>query len=161
MHLHFERAANAHSDCAILSFSWMGKVPDEIPEDDGWKLNRTNYYQEGWLASGNMRGVVGVTFTTCHCNKLFDAPLRTNYNLRGHRSEKLEGQAEPRKLPLKEILESDWENGGHIDDFCIKMAVFIYLEGWGKDNIELKQPPTSLVGSLEEQIKMLKFKIQE
>lgn len=87
MHLHFERTTNTRNDCAILSLTWMGKVPDEIPEDDGWKLNRTNYYQEGWLASGNVRGIVGVTFTTCHCKKTFDAPLRTNYNLRGHRSE--------------------------------------------------------------------------
>ncbi|KAG4077882.1 hypothetical protein HA402_013816 [Bradysia odoriphaga] len=65
----------------------MGKVPDDIPEDDGWKLNRTNYYQEGWLATGNIRGIVGVTFTTSHCKKNMDYPLRTNYNLRGHRSD--------------------------------------------------------------------------
>ncbi|KAJ8937377.1 hypothetical protein NQ314_011925, partial [Rhamnusium bicolor] len=55
--------------------------------DEGWKLNRTNYYQEGWLATGNVRGIVGVTFTTSHCKKNVDFPLRTNYNLRGHRSE--------------------------------------------------------------------------
>lgn len=87
MHLHFERNANAKCDCAILSLTWMGKVPDELPEDEGWKLNRTNYYQEGWLATGNVRGIVGVTFTTSHCKKTVDYPLRTNYNLRGHRSE--------------------------------------------------------------------------
>lgn len=56
-------------------------------QDDGWKLNRTNYYQEGWLATGNIRGIVGVTFTTSHCKKNMDYPLRTNYNLRGHRSD--------------------------------------------------------------------------
>lgn len=56
-------------------------------QDEGWKLNRTNYYQEGWLATGNIRGVAGVTFTTSHCKKNVDFPLRTNYNLRGHRSE--------------------------------------------------------------------------
>lgn len=56
-------------------------------QDEGWKLNRTNYYQEGWLATGNVRGIVGVTFTTSHCKKAVDFPLRTNYNLRGHRSE--------------------------------------------------------------------------
>ncbi|KAG8221959.1 hypothetical protein J437_LFUL007800 [Ladona fulva] len=55
--------------------------------DEGWKLNRTNYYQEGWLATGNVRGIVGVTFTTSHCRKGAESPLRTNYNLRGHRSE--------------------------------------------------------------------------
>ncbi|CAG9817981.1 unnamed protein product [Phaedon cochleariae] len=87
MHLHFERTINAKSDCPILSLSWMGKVPDELPEDEGWKLNRTNYYQEGWLAMSNVRGIVGVTFTTSHCKKNVEYPLRTNYNLRGHRSE--------------------------------------------------------------------------
>ncbi|XP_050293804.1 tubby-related protein 4 isoform X2 [Anthonomus grandis grandis] len=87
MHLHFERTVNAKSDCPILSLTWMGKVPDELPEDEGWKLNRNNYYQEGWLATGNVRGIVGVTFTTSHCKKNVDYPLRTNYNLRGHRSE--------------------------------------------------------------------------
>ncbi|CAG9773004.1 unnamed protein product [Ceutorhynchus assimilis] len=87
MHLHFERTVNAKSDCPILSLTWMGKVPDELPEDEGWKLNRNNYYQEGWLATGNVRGIVGVTFTTSHCKKNVDFPLRTNYNLRGHRSE--------------------------------------------------------------------------
>ncbi|XP_075217437.1 WD40 superfamily protein Tusp [Lycorma delicatula] len=87
MHLHFERNTNTKCDCTILSLSWMGKVPDELPEDEGWKLNRTNYYQEGWLATGNVRGIVGVTFTTSHCNKSLDTPPRTNYNLRGHRSE--------------------------------------------------------------------------
>lgn len=56
-------------------------------QDEGWKLNRTNYYQEGWLATGNVRGIVGVTFTTSHCNKSLETPPRTNYNLRGHRSE--------------------------------------------------------------------------
>lgn len=110
MHLHFERNVNSKCDCPILSLTWMGKVPDELPEvcwfifflvfwnvfncfvlcvfqDEGWKLNRTNYYQEGWLATGNVRGIVGVTFTTSHCKKTVDYPIRTNYNLRGHRSE--------------------------------------------------------------------------
>lgn len=32
MHLHFERTVNARSDCPILSLTWMGKVPDELPE---------------------------------------------------------------------------------------------------------------------------------
>ncbi|XP_017478424.1 PREDICTED: tubby-related protein 4 [Rhagoletis zephyria] len=87
MHLHFERNVNTKCDCTILSLSWMGKVPDDIPEEEGWKLNRTNYYQEGWLATGNIRGIVGVTFTTSHCRRNMDFPLRTNYNLRGHRSD--------------------------------------------------------------------------
>ncbi|GAB1869433.1 Tubby-related protein 4 [Camponotus japonicus] len=88
MHLHFEKNNNAKCDCNILSLSWMGKVPDESPEDEGWKLYRTNYYQEGWLATGNARGLVGVTFTTSHCRtRTAELPLRANYNLRGHRSE--------------------------------------------------------------------------
>ncbi|XP_054015652.1 tubby-related protein 4-like isoform X1 [Hylaeus anthracinus] len=88
MHLHFEKNSNAKCDCNILSLSWMGKVPDESPEDEGWKLDRTNYYQEGWLATGNARGLVGVTFTTSHCRtRATELPLRANYNLRGHRSE--------------------------------------------------------------------------
>lgn len=56
-------------------------------QEEGWKLNRTNYYQEGWLASGNTRGIVGVTFSTSHCKKNVEFPQRTNYNLRGHRSD--------------------------------------------------------------------------
>lgn len=32
MHLHFEKSTNTKCDCSILSLSWMGKVPDDIPE---------------------------------------------------------------------------------------------------------------------------------
>lgn len=78
----------------------------------GWKLNRTSYYQEGWLAAGNNRSVVGVTFTSTlpHRNSSLGVnpptdneisgslplppapphlplPPRTNYNLRGHRAQ--------------------------------------------------------------------------
>ena len=63
-------------------------------QDEGWKLNRLHYYQEGWLSTANVRGVVGVTYTTSHCSPPghaspdgVEAPQRTNYNLRGHRSE--------------------------------------------------------------------------
>lgn len=87
MHLHFEGNSLARTDCNVLSLTWMGKVPDELPDDEGWKLNRMSYYQDGWLATGNARGIVGVTFTTCFFGKSNDLPLRTNYNLRGHRSE--------------------------------------------------------------------------
>ncbi|KAJ1521648.1 hypothetical protein ONE63_003294 [Megalurothrips usitatus] len=88
MNVHFERNSNAKCDCTILNLTWMGKVPDELPEaqDESWKLNRHSYYQEGWLATGNVRGLVGVTFTSSHCKKTADSPLRTNYNLRGHHS---------------------------------------------------------------------------
>ncbi|KAI1308650.1 Tubby-related protein 4 [Halotydeus destructor] len=95
MHLHFERIEkpSSYSDCDIRSMSWMGKVPDGLLQsqeaDEGWKLNRSNYYQDGWLSTGNIRGIVGVTYTTCRCRKssLSEQPVRTNYNLRGHRSE--------------------------------------------------------------------------
>ncbi|XP_076357705.1 tubby-related protein 4-like [Tachypleus tridentatus] len=87
MFLHFEHSSKTQADCKVLSLTWMGKVPDELPDEDGWKLNRLNYYQDGWLATGNTRGVVGVSFTSCLCRKTTDLPSRTNYNLRGHRSE--------------------------------------------------------------------------
>lgn len=32
MHLHFEKNTDTKCDCSILSLSWMGKVPDDIPE---------------------------------------------------------------------------------------------------------------------------------
>lgn len=32
MHLHFEKSTNAKCDCSIVSLSWMGKVPDNVPE---------------------------------------------------------------------------------------------------------------------------------
>ena len=56
-------------------------------QEEGWKLNRVLYYQEGWLATGNARGIVGVTYSTSHNKKTSDIPPRTNYNLRGHRAE--------------------------------------------------------------------------
>lgn len=59
-------------------------------QDEGWKLNRNHYYQSGWLATGNVRGIVGVSYTTSHwrrCNSANDVPARSNYNLRGHRSQ--------------------------------------------------------------------------
>ncbi|KAK6985380.1 tubby-related protein 4, partial [Biomphalaria glabrata] len=87
MHVHFEQTTCTRTDSNFLSLSWMGKVPEDLPEEGGgWKLNRAQYYVEGWLASGNARGVVGVTFSTSHCHK-YDAPPRSNFNLRGHRSE--------------------------------------------------------------------------
>ena len=61
-------------------------------QDEGWKLNRAHYYQEGWLSTANLRGVVGVTYTSSNCvahndEGVPEPPFRTNYNLRGHRSE--------------------------------------------------------------------------
>ncbi|XP_043206148.1 tubby-related protein 4-like [Amphibalanus amphitrite] len=88
MHFHLEKDCRAESDCPILSLSWMGRVPNELIEQEGsWRLNRSSYYQEGWLATGNARAIAGVTFTSSHSRKHTDLPVRTNYNLRGHRSQ--------------------------------------------------------------------------
>ena len=107
MHLHFERVEkpSSYCDCNITTLSWMGKVPDGklTKEEEGWKLNRNQYYLDGWLASGNIRGIIGVTYTSCAyrrqsanpASNLFGSntindsniPFRSNYNLRGHRSE--------------------------------------------------------------------------
>lgn len=50
-------------------------------------MDGRNYYKQGWLATGNSQGVVGVTFTSipinCEPNNE-RLPLRTNYNLRNH-----------------------------------------------------------------------------
>ena len=32
MHLHWEKSSNTAGDCCIRSLSWMGRVPDEIPQ---------------------------------------------------------------------------------------------------------------------------------
>ncbi|XP_037081136.1 tubby-related protein 4-like [Pollicipes pollicipes] len=87
MHFHLEKDCHARSDCHILSLSWMGRVPNDLIEQEGsWRLNRSSYYQEGWLATGNARAIAGVTFTSSHSRKHTDLPVRTNYNLRGHRT---------------------------------------------------------------------------
>ena len=87
MHVHFEQNNYTRTDCNFTSLSWMGKVPETIIDDsEGWKLNSAQYYMEGWLASGNGKGTVGITFTTSHCHK-YEAPLRSNFNLRGHQHE--------------------------------------------------------------------------
>ena len=77
-----------------------------LRQGHGWKLNRTSYYQEGWLAAGNVKSVVGVTFTSTLPHRTVPTasssvdisgaatlpphlplPPRTNYNLRGHRAQ--------------------------------------------------------------------------
>jgi len=50
-------------------------------------LDGRNYYKQGWLATGNSQGVVGVTFTSIPANSGPNSerlPVRTNYNLRNH-----------------------------------------------------------------------------
>ena len=72
------------SDSNILCLSWKGRVPKSEKEKP---VCRKRYYEEGWLATGNGRGVVGVTFTSSHCRRDRTTPQRINFNLRGHNSE--------------------------------------------------------------------------
>jgi len=90
MYAFVEEPSRAHCDGSVQSLSWMGKAPEGQPEmGTAWRLSENSYYDEGWLASGNTRGVVGVTMTGCCStqNLSADVPQRTNFNLRGHRSE--------------------------------------------------------------------------
>lgn len=72
------------SDSNILCLSWKGRVPKSEKEKP---VCRRRYYEEGWLATGNGRGVVRVTFTSSHCRRDRSTPQRINFNLRGHNSE--------------------------------------------------------------------------
>ena len=89
MYAYVEEPGRARCDSAVQSLSWMGKAPDGQPEGGTtWHLTETSYYDSGWLAGGNTRGVIGVTLTSCRPGSpSFDQPARTNFNLRGHRSE--------------------------------------------------------------------------
>ena len=91
MYAFVEEPSRTHCDSSVHSLSWMGKAPDGQPESGtAWRLTENSYYDDGWLASGNSRGVVGVTMTGCRSaqnSSVVDVPLRTNFNLRGHRSE--------------------------------------------------------------------------
>ena len=90
MYAFVEEPSRTHCGSSVQSLSWMGKAPDGQPESGtAWRLSENSYYDEGWLASGNSRGVVGVTMTGCRTaqNSSADLPLRTNFNLRGHRTE--------------------------------------------------------------------------
>uniref|UniRef100_A0A1A8KA18 Tubby like protein 4 n=1 Tax=Nothobranchius kuhntae TaxID=321403 RepID=A0A1A8KA18_NOTKU len=61
------------SDSNILCLSWKGRVPKSEKEKP---VCRKRYYEEGWLATGNSRGVVGVTFTSSHCRRDRPTPQR-------------------------------------------------------------------------------------
>ena len=84
MYAVLEQNPAARSDCTILSLSWKGTVP-ESEKDKSY--TRKRHYTKGWLATGNVKGVVGATYTTSHTGKSFQAPARRNFNLRGHNSE--------------------------------------------------------------------------
>ena len=77
----------------LMFWFWYKK---NVTQGHGWKLNRTSYYQEGWLAAGNLKSVIGVTFTSTLSQRsaswassptALPLPPRTNYNLRGHRAQ--------------------------------------------------------------------------
>ncbi|CAH2251534.1 tubby-related 4 isoform X1 [Pelobates cultripes] len=84
MHAFVEHGPVLCSDSNILCLSWKGRVPKSEKEKP---VCRRRYYEEGWLATGNGRGVVGVTFTLSHCQRDRNTPQRINFNLRGHNSE--------------------------------------------------------------------------
>ena len=84
MYAVLEHNPAARSDCTILSLSWKGTVPDSEKEKS---YTRKRCYTEGWIATGNMKGIVGATFCISHGHKSNAQPTRTNFNLRGHNSE--------------------------------------------------------------------------
>ena len=84
MYAVLEHNPAARSDCTILSLSWKGTVPESEKEKS---YTRKRCYTEGWLATGNLKGIVGATFATSHSHKSSSPPTRTNFNLRGHNSE--------------------------------------------------------------------------
>ena len=57
MHLHWERSNNSAGDCHINALSWMGRVPEEIPEV---KLT----FECNLLHFGRMSFNFGVTYLT-------------------------------------------------------------------------------------------------
>lgn len=66
------------SDSNILCLSWKGRVPKSEKEKP---VCRRRYYEEGWLATGNGRGVVGVTFTSSHCRRDRNTPQSLDFTL--------------------------------------------------------------------------------
>jgi hypothetical protein len=41
MHMHWEKSSNTAGDCCIRSLSWMGRVPDEIPQVRAFVVGHT------------------------------------------------------------------------------------------------------------------------
>ncbi|ESN95213.1 hypothetical protein HELRODRAFT_86986, partial [Helobdella robusta] len=81
-----ENAETSRCDSSLQALSWMGKTPDRLPDNGSWKLTEASYYHHGWLATGNAKGIIGITFTSIH-SYVLDQPIRTTFYLRGHRSE--------------------------------------------------------------------------
>ncbi|KAI7804946.1 putative tubby-related protein 4-like, partial [Triplophysa rosa] len=108
------------SDSNILCLSWKGRVPKSEKEKP---VCRRRYYEEGWLATGNARGVVGVTFTSSHCRRDRNTPQRINFNLRGHNSEVVLVRWNE---PFQKLATCDMEGG-----------IFVWIQYEGRWSVEL------------------------
>ncbi|XP_017277072.1 tubby-related protein 4 isoform X2 [Kryptolebias marmoratus] len=108
------------SDSNILCLSWKGRVPKSEKDKP---VCRRRYYEEGWLATGNARGVVGVTFTSSHCRRDRSTPQRINFNLRGHNSEVVLVRWNE---PFQKLATCDMEGG-----------IFVWIQYEGRWSVEL------------------------
>ncbi|TRY83490.1 hypothetical protein DNTS_016224 [Danionella cerebrum] len=108
------------SDSNILCLSWKGRVPKSEKEKP---VCRRRYFEEGWLATGNARGVVGVTFTSSHCRRDRNTPQRINFNLRGHSSEVVLVRWNE---PFQKLATCDMEGG-----------IFVWIQYEGRWSVEL------------------------
>ncbi|XP_038626468.1 tubby-related protein 4 [Tachyglossus aculeatus] len=108
------------SDSNILCLSWKGRVPKSEKEKP---VCRRRYYEEGWLATGNGRGVVGVTFTSSHCRRERNSPQRINFNLRGHNSEVVLVRWNE---PFQKLATCDADGG-----------IFVWIQYEGRWSVEL------------------------
>ncbi|XP_068608329.1 tubby-related protein 4 [Brachionichthys hirsutus] len=108
------------SDSNILCLSWKGRVPKSEKDKP---VCRRRYFEEGWLATGNGRGVVGVTFTSSHCRRDRTTPQRINFNLRGHNSEVVLVRWNE---PFQKLATCDMEGG-----------IFVWIQYEGRWSVEL------------------------
>ncbi|XP_072907778.1 tubby-related protein 4a [Hemitrygon akajei] len=108
------------SDSNILCLSWKGRVPKSEKEKP---VCRRRCYEEGWLATGNGRGVVGVTFTASHCRRERSNPQRINFNLRGHNSEVVLVRWNE---PFQKLATCDADGG-----------IFVWIQYEGRWSVEL------------------------
>ncbi|XP_048456926.1 tubby-related protein 4-like [Rhincodon typus] len=108
------------SDSSILCMSWKGRVPKSEKEKP---VCRRRCYEEGWLAIGNGRGVVGVTFTASHCKRERNTPQRINFNLRGHNSEVVLVRWNE---PFQKLATCDADGG-----------IFVWIQYEGRWSVEL------------------------
>ncbi|XP_063299473.1 tubby-related protein 4 [Pelobates fuscus] len=120
MHAFVEHGPVLCSDSNILCLSWKGRVPKSEKEKP---VCRRRYYEEGWLATGNGRGVVGVTFTLSHCRRDRNTPQRTNFNLRGHNSEVVLVRWNE---PFQKLATCDADGG-----------IFVWIQYEGRWSVEL------------------------